>query len=62
MIAACPLVGGKSLKGPSDRIMTQMGLEGTMRPFAFETILCVMMKMSPLQTRTRCRLVAATRS
>ncbi|HXN64649.1 MAG TPA: 2-phospho-L-lactate transferase [Candidatus Acidoferrales bacterium] len=26
VIAVCPLVGGKSLKGPSDRMMMQMGL------------------------------------
>jgi len=29
VIAVCPLVGGKSLKGPSDRMMTQMGLEAS---------------------------------
>lgn len=27
VLAICPIVGGKSLKGPSDRMMRQMGLE-----------------------------------
>jgi LPPG:FO 2-phospho-L-lactate transferase len=27
VVAVCPLVGGKSLKGPSDRMMAQLGYE-----------------------------------
>ncbi len=29
VLAVCPIVRGKSLKGPSDRMMTQMGLEAS---------------------------------
>jgi LPPG:FO 2-phospho-L-lactate transferase len=29
VLAVCPIVGGKSLKGPSDRMMKQMGLEAS---------------------------------
>jgi LPPG:FO 2-phospho-L-lactate transferase len=29
VLAVCPIVAGKSLKGPSDRMMTQMGLEAS---------------------------------
>jgi len=27
VVAVCPLVGGKSLKGPSDKMMTELGHE-----------------------------------
>jgi len=27
VVAVCPLVGGKSLKGPSDRMMAQLGYD-----------------------------------
>jgi LPPG:FO 2-phospho-L-lactate transferase len=29
VIAACPIVGGKSLKGPSDKMLTQLGYESS---------------------------------
>ena len=29
MFAVCPLVGGKSLKGPSDKMLLQLGHEAT---------------------------------
>jgi LPPG:FO 2-phospho-L-lactate transferase len=29
VLAVCPLVGGKSLKGPSDKMMRQMGLQSS---------------------------------
>ena len=29
VVAVCPIVGGKSLKGPSDRMLTQLGFEAT---------------------------------
>jgi LPPG:FO 2-phospho-L-lactate transferase len=29
VFAVCPIVGGKSLKGPSDKMLTQLGHEAT---------------------------------
>jgi LPPG:FO 2-phospho-L-lactate transferase len=34
VVAVCPIVGGKSLKGPSDRMMRQMGMEVSARGVA----------------------------
>ncbi len=34
VVAVCPIVGGRSLKGPSDRMLTQLGMEASARGVA----------------------------
>ena len=34
VVAVCPIVGGKSLKGPSDRMLAQLGYEVSARGVA----------------------------